>query len=99
KRRRRAPSPTNWVPPSLLGLNLVSPDSEATVSLPLPPVFPVADVEERNSWDENVPLHPYHPAEWRNRLPGPALSGLGRRKFHGLNAYGDMETIRVAAVY
>ncbi|KDQ17462.1 hypothetical protein BOTBODRAFT_29643 [Botryobasidium botryosum FD-172 SS1] len=29
--------------------------------------------EERNSYETGVPSHPYHPTQWRNRLPGPGL--------------------------
>lgn len=34
--------------------------------------------EERDSWDENVDLNPYHPYGWNGVLPGPGLGhGLG----------------------
>jgi hypothetical protein len=83
KRRRRAPSPSQWIPTSLLTFNLFPPESTKSITVPLPPVAAVKDevsdewIEERNSWDENVGLTPYHPCGWRGTLPGPALVGFG----------------------
>ncbi|KAL0563667.1 hypothetical protein V5O48_018399 [Marasmius crinis-equi] len=81
KRRRRAPSPSRWIPSSLLNFNLEFP--QKTVSIPLPPVSP-SDWEERNSYDENFGTAPYHPREWQYKpwLPGPGLAsafGFGGR--------------------
>lgn len=77
KRHRRAPSPSNWIPPSLLGFNLKPEDFKKSVPVPLPPVVP-SKTEERNSWDENVDASPYHPRGWKHKLPGPGLGmGLG----------------------
>ncbi|KAJ7596529.1 hypothetical protein C8J56DRAFT_917670 [Mycena floridula] len=78
KRRRRAPSPSVWIPDSLQGFNLMPAEFHRPVPLPLPPVVPSA-YEERNSWDETVGLTPYHPKEWshRPRLPGPLGPILG----------------------
>ena len=73
KRRRRAPSPSRWIPPSLLSFNLSPPESKKATPVPLPPVRPNLPVEERDSWDENVASSPYHPRGWKDRLPGPAL--------------------------
>ncbi|KAJ8088810.1 hypothetical protein PM082_014056 [Marasmius tenuissimus] len=77
KRRRRAPSPSRWIPNSLSSFNLEV--AQKTVTIPLPPVSP-SEWEERNSYDENVGTSPYHPREWQYKpwLPGPGLvSGLG----------------------
>ncbi|KAK1224964.1 hypothetical protein PQX77_012113 [Marasmius sp. AFHP31] len=77
KRRRRAPSPSRWIPNSLSNFNLEG--AQKTVVVPLPPVSP-SEWEERNSYDENVGTSPYHPREWQYKpwLPGPGLvSGLG----------------------
>lgn len=82
KRRRRAPSPSQWIPTSLLAYNLSPPESTRATTVPLPPVVAVKDeasnrwIEERNSWDENVGRTPYHPCMWKGTLPGPALAGL-----------------------
>ncbi|KAF4623098.1 hypothetical protein D9613_001423 [Agrocybe pediades] len=84
KRRRRAASPSNWVPPTLQNYNLLSADSYRVTSVPLPPVRRNMPKEERDSWDENVGVAPYHPCGWTGVLPGPGLSagfggGLGGR--------------------
>ena len=76
KRRRRAPSPVQWVPPSLKRFNL----SPYPVACPVPlgPVFPFRDQdawEERDSYEQNSPMNPYHPLGWKGRLPGPGLLG------------------------
>ncbi|KAF5392203.1 hypothetical protein D9757_001419 [Collybiopsis confluens] len=72
KRRRRAPSPSRWIPESLRGYILEG--LQKTTPIPLPPVKPSV-YEERNSWDENVGDAPYHPREWdcKPRLPGPGV--------------------------
>ncbi|KAJ3783351.1 hypothetical protein GGU10DRAFT_361091 [Lentinula aff. detonsa] len=73
KRRRRAPSPSRWIPDSLRGFFLE--ELHKATSVPLPPVVPSA-FEERNSMDENVGNAPYHPREWafKPQLPGPGVS-------------------------
>jgi hypothetical protein len=80
KRRRRAPSPTPWIPFSLLAFDLNPVEFHKSTPVPLPPVSPSTMgrwVEERNSWDENVGLAPYH-RDWTGKLPGPGLGmGLG----------------------
>lgn len=76
KRRRRAPSPSHWIPASLRLFNFISEDSFKAAPIPLPPVRPNLPREERDSWDENVGTVPYHPSGWKGVLPGPA-SGLG----------------------
>lgn len=82
KRRRRAPSPSQWLPHSLLDFNITPAEYTKPTPVPLPPVTafkdPASDewIEERNSWDENVGLLPYHPCGWKGTLPGPAV-GLG----------------------
>ncbi|KAF9261978.1 hypothetical protein L218DRAFT_973779 [Marasmius fiardii PR-910] len=85
KRRRRAPSPSRWIPASLLNFTLEA--SQKTASLPLPPVRPSEwDNEERDSFDENIGVAPYHPREWQYKpfLPGPGLAtGFGRRSVLG----------------
>ncbi|KAF8628531.1 hypothetical protein AX15_003842 [Amanita polypyramis BW_CC] len=88
KRRRRAPSPTQWVPHSLCHFNLFSEDLYKSTTVPLPPVRRCLPREERDSWDENVNATPYHPRGWKNVLPGPGLgicSGLGSRDVRNLN--------------
>ncbi|KAG1741798.1 uncharacterized protein EDB91DRAFT_1129424 [Suillus paluster] len=71
KRRRRAPSPSQWIPTSLLPFNLFPAESTKATSVPLPPVTAVKDdvsnewIEERDSWDESVGLTPYHPCGWK----------------------------------
>lgn len=72
KRRRRAPSPSRWVPASLLNFNLTSSDLHRSVSLPLKPVRRDLPREERDSWDENAQT-PYHPGNWNGILAGPGL--------------------------
>ena len=81
KRRRRAPSRTIWIPDSLKNFNLISEDSQKVTPVPLPPISP-SQYEERDSWDENVGLTPYHPKDWhyKPRLPGPAKPALGFRE-------------------
>lgn len=71
KRRRRAPSPSHWVPDSLRVFDL-TPYAKAT-PVPLPPVAPSSPDEERDSFDTAVGASPYHPDGWNGRLPGPAL--------------------------
>ncbi|KAJ3825799.1 hypothetical protein EV361DRAFT_950702 [Lentinula raphanica] len=73
KRRRRAPSPSRWIPDSLRGFILE--ELHKATPVPLPPVVPSA-YEERNSLDENVGVTPYHPREWARKpqLPGPGMS-------------------------
>lgn len=78
KRARRAPSPIRWVPESLKTFDL-TPMTKGT-PVPLPPVRPFQDMnvyffEERDSFDENTPVNPYHPRGWTGRLPGPGLLG------------------------
>ncbi|TFK84866.1 hypothetical protein K466DRAFT_601659 [Polyporus arcularius HHB13444] len=78
KRARRAPSPERWVPDSLRTFDL-SPIAKST-PVPLPPVRPFSDnynqfFEERDSFDENASVNPYHPGGWKGRLPGPGLMG------------------------
>ncbi|KAL0945599.1 hypothetical protein HGRIS_014757 [Hohenbuehelia grisea] len=77
RRKRRAPSPSRWIPHSLLAFNLTS-EAHTSVPVPLPPVAPsLSSGEERNSYDENIDCEkPYHPDGWKDRLPGPGL-GLG----------------------
>ncbi|PPQ85650.1 hypothetical protein CVT26_011538 [Gymnopilus dilepis] len=80
KRRRRAPSPSQWVPPTLQHFNLQSDDSNRVSAMPLPPVRRNLPEEERDSWHENIGLTPYHPRQWNGFLPGPGfgLTGCGR---------------------
>ncbi|KAI0719080.1 hypothetical protein C8T65DRAFT_60829 [Cerioporus squamosus] len=78
KRARRAPSPERWVPDSLKTFDL-TPIVKST-PVPLPPVRPFSDTynqffEERDSFDENASVNPYHPGGWKGRLPGPGLMG------------------------
>lgn len=92
KRRRRAPSPSRWIPPSLLSFNLSPPEAQKSTPVPLPPVRRNLPVEERDSWDENVALSPYHPRGWKNVLPGPALGlglGFGGKDVRNLNLGGS----------
>jgi hypothetical protein len=77
KRRRRAPSPSRWVPLSLLTFDLCPVEATKATSVPLPPVMP-ATFEERNSWDTSFGRRPYYPEEWSGRLPGPGFAG-GKR--------------------
>ncbi|KAK7064965.1 C2H2 conidiation transcriptional factor [Favolaschia claudopus] len=87
KRRRRPPSPSRWVPASLLPFNILTPEATPAAPVPLYPVSPSVhngpDVvggecgpqwdEERDSWDENFGSAPYHSREWvkKGKLPGP----------------------------
>jgi len=79
KRRRRAPSPSRWIPFSLLAFDLSPIELQKSTPVPLPPVTPVpASVrtvwsEERDSWDENVGVAPYDRYEYKGTLPGPGL--------------------------
>ncbi|KAG6889032.1 hypothetical protein C0992_006600 [Termitomyces sp. T32_za158] len=86
KRRRRAPSPSRWIPPSLLSFNLTPPEAKKCTPVPLPPVRRNWPKEERDSWDENVSSTPYHPRGWKDVLPGPGLGlGLGGKDVRNLN--------------
>ena len=79
KRRRRAPSPSQWIPGTLQSFNLHSEDSYRATTVPLLPVHRNLP----NSWDENVDRTPYHPGGWSGTLPGPGLGlgvGLGGRR-------------------
>ncbi|KII86309.1 hypothetical protein PLICRDRAFT_177868 [Plicaturopsis crispa FD-325 SS-3] len=100
KRRRRAPSPSQWVPPSLIGFDLFPPEFTKATPIPLGPVSPSSSTtsisfdEERNSWDEDVSPTPYHPASWKGRLPGPGFGhgfgvGFGGRDFGGFEGRGS----------
>ncbi|KAF8878454.1 hypothetical protein BD779DRAFT_1663823 [Infundibulicybe gibba] len=92
KRRRRAPSPSQWIPCSLLSFNLTSEYSHRSAALPAPPVKRNPPYEERNSWDENTSVQPYHPCGWKGVLPGPGLGlglGLGGRDVRNLNLGGN----------
>jgi hypothetical protein len=72
KRPRRAPTPTIWVPQSLLHFDLTP--CRKSCSLPLAPVRPAPwSGEERDSFvTDELPHNPYHPEGWMGRLPGPA---------------------------
>ncbi|KAF9007884.1 hypothetical protein BDQ17DRAFT_1301694 [Cyathus striatus] len=88
KRRRRAPSPSRWIPASLLSFNLISEEFYKSVPVPLLPVRRNLPKEERDSWDENVGASPYHPTGWKGILPGPGLGlglGLGGKDVRNLN--------------
>ncbi|KAF8122453.1 hypothetical protein EV363DRAFT_1404860 [Boletus edulis] len=82
KRRRRAPSPSHWIPHSLLDFHITPAEHTKPTPVPLPPVSAYKDpssdewIEERNSWDDNVAVLPYHPCGWKGTLPGPGV-GLG----------------------
>lgn len=92
KRRRRAPSPSTWIPPSLLTFNLSPPEAQQSTPVPLPPVRRNLPKEERDSWDENVASSPYHPRGWKNVLPGPGLGlglGFGGKDVRNLNLGGN----------
>lgn len=69
---RGSGSQPQWVPMSLRSYS--PPDSTALspVSVPTPPIRPWGAREERDSY-EDACEYPYHPAMWRDRLPGPAL--------------------------
>jgi hypothetical protein len=88
KRRRRAPSPSRWVPLSLLSFNLSSEENARSVQVPLPPVRRHLPREERDSWDENCAPRPYHPEGWQGTLPGPGFPpnhGLKGREVNKFN--------------
>jgi hypothetical protein len=93
KRRRRAPSPSRWIPPSLLSFNLSPPEAQKATPVPLPPVKRNPHKgEERDSWDENVASSPYHPCGWKDVLPGPGFGlglGLGGKDVRNLNLGGN----------
>jgi hypothetical protein len=92
KRRRRAPSPSQWVPASLLAFNLSPIECTKPTPVPLPPVSACKDpktnewLEERDSWDETVGINPYHPCGWKGRLPGPGL-GFGGKDVRNLGGF------------
>lgn len=91
KRRRRAPSPSQWIPGSLLSFNLKSEDFFKSTSVPMPPVRRNLPREERDSWDENVSITPYHPNGWKGVLPGPGLGqgfGLGGKDVRNIDFGG-----------
>ncbi|KZP30289.1 hypothetical protein FIBSPDRAFT_126566 [Athelia psychrophila] len=94
KRQRRAPSSSQWIPPSLQGFNLCPIECTHAAALPLPPVFPCADIgasewaEERNSLAEGVAVTPYHPNEWTGSFPGPAPEAIRKSLKDGLTG-GD----------
>ncbi|KIK62415.1 hypothetical protein GYMLUDRAFT_41855 [Collybiopsis luxurians FD-317 M1] len=94
KRRRRAPSPSRWIPESLRGFVLEG--IQKTTSVPLPPVNPSA-FDERDSWDENVGNAPYHPREWifKPRLPGPGINSFvfGGQDVRNIGGGGGREQI------
>jgi hypothetical protein len=92
KRRRRAPSPSSWIPWSLRAFNLACEEFYRSTPVPLPPVRRALPKEERDSWDENVPKRPYHPIEWKGVLPGPGLGhglGLGGKDVRNINFGGS----------
>jgi hypothetical protein len=92
KRRRRAPSPSQWIPYSLSQFNLTSEELQKVTPVPLPPVRRCLPREERDSWDENVNATPYHPRGWKEVLPGPGIgicSGLGGKDVRNLNIGGN----------
>lgn len=73
KRRRRAPSPSHWIPHSLLAFNLSPAEHQKPTPVPLLPITPIDYVEERNSYDQNVGRAPYS-GDWKGTLPGPGLA-------------------------
>ncbi|PPQ83485.1 hypothetical protein CVT26_004155 [Gymnopilus dilepis] len=80
KRRPRAPPPLQWVPPTLQHFNLQSDDSRRVPSVPLPPVRRNLPEEERDSWDENMGLTPYHPCHLAtNAHPASSLAHARHR--------------------
>lgn len=92
KRRRRAPSPSVWIPWSLRAFNLACEETHLSTPVPLPPVRRNLPKEERDSWDENVSTRPYHPLEWKGVLPGPGLGhglGLGGKDVRNTNFGGS----------
>ncbi|KAF7340384.1 C2H2 conidiation transcriptional factor [Mycena venus] len=107
KRRRRPPSPSRWIPASLLSFNILAPEVTPPAPVPLLPVSPTrarprydSDVgsdggplwdEERDSYDENVGSAPYHPRDWEKTH---RLPGPGVVKFGGAiggNYSGDSD--------
>ena len=90
KRRRRAPSPVRWVPASLTQFDMFPIECTQSTPIPLLPVTPYQDprssewIEERDSYDENVGVNPYHPRYWKGKLPGPGLM-LGGKSVMNLN--------------
>jgi len=60
------------------GLTAVEPSTTSTVSLPLAHTPLNMFTEERDSYDVSTPTHPYHPACWRGKLPGPGLMEVDR---------------------
>ena len=72
KRPRRAPTPTPWVPRSLLTFDLTP--TRKSCPVPLAPVRPSPwEGEERDSFAvDELPHNPYHPDGWVGKLPGPA---------------------------
>ena len=72
KRPRRAPTPTPWIPRSLLAFDLTR--TYKSCPVPLAPVRPsLWDGEERDSFSaDELPHNPYHPEGWMGKLPGPA---------------------------
>ncbi|KAJ3572083.1 hypothetical protein NP233_g3326 [Leucocoprinus birnbaumii] len=92
KRRRRAPSPSLWIPWSLRAFNLACEEFYRSAPVPLQPVKRNLPREERDSYDENVTARPYHPIEWKGVLPGPGLGpglGLGGKDVRNLNFGGS----------
>lgn len=92
KRRRRAPSPSQWIPYSLSHFNLSSEELQKSSPIPLPPVRRCLPREERDSWDENVNTTPYHPRGWKNVLPGPGhsfYSGFCSRNLNNIGGNGS----------
>jgi hypothetical protein len=98
KRRRRAPSPSHWIPHSLLAYNLSPSEGEKSSPVPLPPVFPLISfgsvIEERNSYDENFGFAPYGD-DWNGTLPGPGLGPMGLVWRDGLCDTGGYVTGRL----
>lgn len=92
KRRRRAPSPSFWIPWSLRAFNLACEEFYRSTPVPLPAVKRILPREERDSWDENVASRPYHPIEWKGVLPGPGFGpglGLGGKDVRNINFGGS----------
>jgi hypothetical protein len=58
KRRRRAPSPSRWIPPSLLSFNLSPPEAQKATPVPLPPVKRNPHKGERETRGMKTWLHP-----------------------------------------
>jgi len=75
KRQRtvhRSGAQQQWVPMSLRSFSPPDTSVLSPVSVPTPPIRPWGAREERDSYEEACE-YPYHPAMWRDRLPGPAL--------------------------